>query len=739
MNFYVTCPKGFEQLVETEVKNLRCYDSDSYTIKIGNGGITVDADHQFIYHFSLATRVATRILLMVADEPCQSREDVYRISRAVPWLQHFQKEHIERTGFTVDFSGKNDAIRHTQFGAQVIKDGIVDQLREFTEQRPFVDTKDPDLRIAGRLAKGRLTIAVDLSGHSLHQRGYRLEAGDAPVKEHIASAILARAKALEGSQLVDPMCGSGTFCIEFALLKLGVSPRLSRAEYGFKQWKQFNSDQFLGIYDSYKEQFDHALKVAEGAGNVLAFGSDADARVVSAARANAERAKIGSLLRFETQDIGQYQRPDFIDSKAGLLVCNPPYGTRLGERSQLPTLYQALSKLAKSTFAGWRGAILAGDKDLADSLRMGGAKTYRFLNGSIESTLVVFAIKDQSESRLKPVHTRLADNELSQTAQGLYNRLKKNLRTRKSWAKREKVSAFRLYDADIPEYASAIDLYYDMSDTLHIHLQEYAAPKTIDPGKAKRRLQETAVAVAKLFDLDADGEQRLIIKEREQKSGRDQYELTGNEAEPFEVREGRATLIVDLKSRLDTGLFLDHRPLRLQIAKHFESMRGGAFLNLFCYTATATVHAALAGAERSVSVDTSNTYLNWAKDNYAQNALNPYRHVLERKDVWEYLSGCREGFDLIMLDPPTFSNNRSTGRVFDVEQDHPQYILRCLELLLPGGVLYFSTNKKRFKPAPELDRLPADMRIEEVSAKTIDIDFKRPSPIHRTWKISRES
>ena len=736
MDFYIACPKGFEQLVEQEIRVLPCFDPNDSEIKIGNGGLSINADHAFIYHFSLSTRYATRLLLQVADEPCRTREDLYRCAKSVPWLQHFAKEHISRLGIAVDFKGKSEEIRHTQFGAQVVKDGIVDQLQEFTDERPFVDVKDPDIRIAARLAKGRISISVDLSGASLHRRGYREETGEAPIKEHIAAAILHRAKALDLSQIVDPMCGSGTFCIEYALMSLGVSPRLARAEFGFKQWKQFDQDQFLAIRASYQQQFDDALAKATQAKRCFALGSDEDARTVSAARANAERAGVGALVRFDTYPLKSFQRSDLIRAEQGLLVTNPPYGARLGDREHLPALYQELSSFAKEHFPGWRGAILAGDKDLADSLRMGGAKRYRFLNGAIESVLLVFDIKATGLAKLKPVHSSLIEENLSESAQGLLNRLQKNLKKRIAWAKTKAIHAYRLYDADIPEYASAIDIYYDKHEDLHIHLQEYAAPKSIDPAKAKKRFHETKVALAKLFSLDKRGEAALVVKAREQKSGSMQYEVTGDEAEHFPVREGKGVFYVDLKARLDTGLFLDHRPLRLQIAQDFSKRRNGAFLNLFCYTASASVHAALSGAERTISVDTSNTYLNWAKDNFAANALNPYRHVLERKDVWEYLSKCREGFDVIMLDPPTFSNNRDSGRVFDVEKDHGQYITRCIELLRPQGVLYFSTNKRRFKLDSELAEKLPKIAIEDISAQTIDLDFKRPSPIHRTWRFS---
>ena len=767
MRLFIACPKGFEHLVEAEIQALSenqasCQYAD---LSIGNGGVELEAELAFVYHFSLATRVSTRLLRLIADEPCGDREELYRAARSVPWLQHLAAESIEHLAISVDFSGRSDEIRHSQFGAQVVKDGLVDQLRDHIDARPIIDTKDPDLRIAARLHKGRVTLAIDLSGRSLHQRGYRLQTGDAPLKENLAAAMLKRAKAGDAEQLADPMCGSGTFCIEFALLKLGASPRLKRREYGFLHWKQHDDELWRSIQDGYQQHFEIArLAQSKKANALLAAGFDEDALAIAAAKTNAESVGLSEFLSFKQTTIEQHARPSELDDERGLVITNPPYGERLGERAHLPSLYQSLSAMLKDHYAGWRGAVLAGDKGLADSLRMGSAKRYRFRNGPLENTLVVFEIKGQGSARLKPVHALLRDVELTEAAEGLLNRLKKNLAKRNKWLKRgtgeQPIAAYRLYDADLPEYASAVDVYNDREGLLHIHLQEYAAPKSVDPGKAKRRLADTQIALAKLFELDAEGETRLVIKARERQKGADQYQRTGDDERRFVVKEGRAAFYVDLGARLDTGLFLDHRPLRLKIASDFHKTRDRRFLNLFCYTASATVHAALGGAASSVSVDTSNTYLGWARDNFRLNAMNPYQHILERQDVWAYLEKCREGFDVIMLDPPTFSNNRSEQRVFDVQQDHAQYVRRCIDLLKPGGKLYFSCNRRKFRLDAELvarykseksgTAIDIDRDIDnesgasqavtmtEITSETIDLDFKRPSPIHRAWCFERK-
>src|SRR5690606_34305272 len=260
------------------------------------------------------------------------------------------------------------------------------------------------------------------------------------------------------------------------------------------------------------------------------------------------------------------------------------------------------------------------------------------------------------------------------------------------------ISCYRLYDADMPEFAVAVDLYDGWA-----HVQEYAAPASVSEDKAQARLQDVLVALPQVLGTPAE---RVVLKQRQRQTGKQQYERMDRRGEFLTVQEGQVRLLVNLTDYLDTGLFLDHRPMRLRIA---EEARGKRFLNLFCYTASATVHAAVGGARRTTSVDLSKTYLDWARRNLALNGLSDLHQLVQ--DRGEY--------DLIVLDPPTFSNSKRMDDVFDVQRDHVQLLDMAMARLAPGGVLYFSNNFRRFKLDPALEE---KYQVEDISAQTLDKD-----------------
>ncbi|TLX60190.1 bifunctional 23S rRNA (guanine(2069)-N(7))-methyltransferase RlmK/23S rRNA (guanine(2445)-N(2))-methyltransferase RlmL, partial [Stutzerimonas nosocomialis] len=309
---------------------------------------------------------------------------------------------------------------------------------------------------------------------------------------------------------------------------------------------------------------------------------------------------------------------------------------------------------------------------------------------------------------------------LTEGGQMFANRLQKNLRQLGKWARREGIECYRVYDADMPEYALAIDLYGDW-----VHVQEYAPPRSIDPEKAQARLLDALGAIPHALGISQD---RVVVKRRERQSGTRQYERQASQGQFLEVAEGGVRLLVNLTDYLDTGLFLDHRPLRLRIQREAAGKR---FLNLFCYTATATVHAAKGGARSTTSVDLSKTYLDWARRNLSLNGFSD-RHRLEQGDVMAWLADDRGEYDLIFIDPPTFSNSKRMEGVFDVQRDHVALLDLAMARLAPGGVLYFSNNFRKFV----LDAgLEARYAVEEISASTLDEDFKRNTKIHRAWRM----
>jgi 23S rRNA (guanine2445-N2)-methyltransferase / 23S rRNA (guanine2069-N7)-methyltransferase len=308
------------------------------------------------------------------------------------------------------------------------------------------------------------------------------------------------------------------------------------------------------------------------------------------------------------------------------------------------------------------------------------------------------------------------------------NRITKNLRSLGKTARQQDVSNFRLYDADMPEYALAIDRYVEVgSGTAHLYVQEYAAPDSVEPAAAVRRRAEAMSVLPGATQVDPAN---VHLRVRRRQRGSSQYSRLGRDGAHVRVAEGGLTFLVNFTDYLDTGLFLDHRLTRQRLR---ASAADRCFLNLYCYTASATVYAAAGGARRSLSIDLSTTYLDWAAQNFRANGLLRESHELLRADCSEWLaSASAASWDLIFLDPPTFSNSKRMQGVLDIQRDHMQLLGQCMQLLAPGGLLLFSTNAQRFKLE---DAAREQWAVQDVSAATIPFDFKRNPRIHRAYEL----
>ena len=301
------------------------------------------------------------------------------------------------------------------------------------------------------------------------------------------------------------------------------------------------------------------------------------------------------------------------------------------------------------------------------------------------------------------------------------NRLRKNRRRLSPWLRREGISCYRVYDADIPEYAAAVDIYHG-----HPHIAEYAAPKSVPDDTANRRLEALVQAVCSVFEVPAG--ERVAVKRRERQKGTGQYQRLEQTGERLVVSEGAVKALVNLHDYLDTGLFLDHRPLRTWVSRE---AKGRHFLNLFSYTGAATLHAAAGGATTSTSVDASATYLDWFGANLALNGFSDRQHRAIRADVRSWLAEETRQYDLIMLDPPSFSNSKRHDD-FDVQRDHYALLELAMARLTGEGILYFSTNSRRFK----LDaRALETWQVSDVTQQSIPEDFRRNQRIHACWRI----
>jgi 23S rRNA (guanine2445-N2)-methyltransferase / 23S rRNA (guanine2069-N7)-methyltransferase len=705
MELFATCPRALETVLADELRAL-----DAADVQPMRAGVAFAGTLETAYRAVLWSRVANRVLLPLTRVPAGDPDELYASLRTIDWSAHL----TAKLTLAVDFTQIGSAITHTQFGAQRVKDAIVDQLRENTGARPSVDRESPDVLVNVHVDGATATVSIDLAAESLHRRGWRGPGAEAPLKENLAAAILLLAgwpaRAKEGAPLVDPMCGSGTLLIEAAWMAQNRAPGLFRAERSPGGW--LGHDAAL-----WRKLTDEARAAATTTAPPL-HGFDMDARAVALARENARRAGVESLIHFEKRPLAELEAPA---GGPGLVVTNPPYGERLGDERELEKLYALLGDILKRRFPGWTGWVLTGNLALGKKLGLRPAQRIPLWNGPIECRLYELPISTEAPIADEPIWRK--PRPPSAHAEMFANRLTKNLKHLRKWAKREEVSCFRVYDADLPEYAVAVDLYEDAA-----HVQEYECPPTVDPLAAEQRLHDVMAMVPGVLGVDP---KQVFLKVRKRQRGLEQYEKQGDAHAEKIVHEGGHKFLVNLSDYIDTGLFLDHRTLRKTIA---DGAHGKRFLNLFAYTGTATVYLAKAGARSSLTVDLSNTYLDWAQRNFDLNGLDERAHELERADVMDWLGHARGPWDIIFCAPPTFSRSKSMRGDFDVQRDHVDLIRRCAALLGNGGVLWFSNNLRKFKmDAAAL----APLAVEDWSKRTLPEDFRRNPRIHNTWRITR--
>ena len=714
-SWLATCPKGLELLLANELQEL-----GATGVKETVAAVHFEGSVELAYRACLWSRLANRILLPLHSFMLNSADDLYQQCNDIAWESHFTAAQ----SIAIDFIGTSRHIDNTMYGSQRVKDAVVDRIRRVEGERPNVDPKNPDIRIQVRQHKGRVTVSLDISGESLHRRGYRTGQGSAPIKENLAVALLLRAGwpeiAANGGALLDPMCGSGTLIIEGAMMAADIAPGILRGHYGFHYWLQHDQALWDSLVVEAQERKAAGLEKLE----LDIRGYDANPRVLEFTTQNIENAGLDEHIRLAHKPIDQFGKPT---AETGLLLTNPPYGERLGEIDELIPLYQKLGTVLQKNFNGWKAAIFTGNVDLGRETDLSPTKQYSLFNGTIPCKLLVFTDMTSKSARIaERLSTPAPAQELTEGARMVLNRLKKNQRRLDSWRKKSNISCYRLYDADIPEYAVAVDI-YDQS----VYVQEYAPPATISEKVARERFAEVKQAV-KAFSAHYRG--KTHYKERRRQKGDSQYQrATEGASDIIEVTEGRGRFEVNLSDYLDTGLFLDHRPVRAMMG---ELVQGKSFLNLFCYTAAASVQAALAGAKSSLSIDMSNTYLDWAGRNFELNNLSASKHQLLRADCLKWLEEEGELYDVIFLDPPTFSNSKKMDSVLDIQRDHGDMIRNAMAKLAPNGVLIFSNNFRKFK-MDELTERQFD--CQNITPQTLDMDFERNPRIHNVWKITRRS
>ncbi|HBT4821206.1 TPA: bifunctional 23S rRNA (guanine(2069)-N(7))-methyltransferase RlmK/23S rRNA (guanine(2445)-N(2))-methyltransferase RlmL [Klebsiella quasipneumoniae subsp. similipneumoniae] len=697
-SLFASTARGLEELLKTELEGLGATDC-----QVVQGGVHFQGDTRLLYQSLMWSRLASRIMLPLGECRVYSDLDLYLGVQAIPWTEMFNPGAT----FAVHFSGLNEEIRNSQYGALKVKDAIVDSFTRKNLPRPNVDRESPDLRINVWLNKETAHISLDLSGEGLHLRGYRDGTGMAPIKENLAAAIVMRSGWVPGTPLLDPMCGSGTLLIEAAMLATDRAPGLHRGHWGFGGWAQHDDV----IWKEVKAEAQTRARQGLAAYGSRFYGSDVDARVIDRARRNARRAGIGELIDFEVKDVAQLNNP-LPKGPYGTVISNPPYGERLESEPALIALHSLLGRIMKSQFGGWNLSVFSASPELLSCLQLRADKQFKAKNGPLDCVQKNYHLSESEGG--KP----------AMLAEDFANRLRKNLKKFEKWARQEGIECYRLYDADLPEYNVAIDRYADW-----VVVQEYAPPKTVDAHKARQRLFDIIAATIAVLGIAPN---KLVLKTRERQKGKNQYQKMAEKGDFIEVQEYNARLWVNLTDYLDTGLFLDHRIARRMLG---QMSKGKDFLNLFSYTGSASVHAGLGGARSTTTVDMSRTYLEWAERNLRLNGLTGRAHRLMQADVLGWLRESTEQFDLIFIDPPTFSNSKRMEDAFDVQRDHIRLMTDLKRLLRKGGTIMFSNNKRGFRM--DHDGLAAlGLKAQEISQKTLSQDFARNRQIHNCWLIT---
>ena len=690
--FFAAASRGTEELLARELEELGITPVSATRAGVAFGSRLADG-----YRACLWSRVASRVLLPLATFDATDPEALYDGIHAVDWTAHLGPERT----LAVSVAGRHSPIGPSHFVALKVKDAIVDRVREAEGARPDIDKRDPDVRIHVHSTDPRVIVSLDLVGRGLHHRGHERSGASAPLRENLAAALLRIADWPERSAstpLLDPMCGSGTLLVEAAAMALDVAPGLERERFGAEGWRQHDTELWSRLRAEAMERRSRArgrsLRIA---------GFDASRSALRTARDYVARAGFSPNVTLEVRDLS-HARPLWDD--AGLVITNPPYGERLGESAELGPLYEMLGDVLKRRFPGWTAWVLGGNRALEKRIGLRPASRAVLFNGPIECRFLKIPISDAPPTSDRGPGWRRSGEE----ARGFAKRLRANARRLRPWAEREKLTCYRMYDADIPLYNITVD-WYDG----RVRVEEYPRPPKVPEIDADRRLRDALLVVSEVLEVDRS-DVVLRVSRRPGQNGRSEHH--GDRGRFQTVREGGLLFRVNLDDHPKTGLTLDERLLRRWI---LERADGCHFLNLFAGTCAASVAAAAGGARSTTSVDRSRTNLDWGRANFNLNGETGDAHHFVRDDAMGFVRGrCSgRGFSLALVIPTS------------AETDHRRLLAATARLLHPDGEVLFATRTKRF----ELDE--EDLRglsSHEITAPLTPPDFVS-RPRLRVWRI----
>ena len=750
MKLVAACAFGLEAIVKRELIALGYGDARVEQ----PGRIVFSGDESAICRCNLWLRTADRILVEVLQFEAPDFDALFDTAKQFDWSQH-----IPPVGsFPVVAKTRNSQLTSLPAIQRSVKKAVVESMK-LAHSVEQLDESGPTYRIEVALLDDVATITIDTTGASLHKRGYRKLSAEAPIKETLAAAMIELSVWKPARLLVDPFCGSGTIPIEAAMIGLNMAPGWKRAaegDFAASQWPTISAT----IWDEAKieanDLFQRDLKLQ-------IIGTDRDEEVLSIARYHAEQAGVANQIHFQQRAFDELRSK----REFGCIVTNPPYGERLEEQQRWLGLYQSIPAVMQR-LPTWSLFLITSMPQFEQLVQKKATRRRKLYNGRIECTYYQFlgprpprtesprpneSISDLSEpatginaeidsslsgaGKIETAKTESAKSKKPDVAPifgGLQpkdheqaelfkSRLAKRARHLRRWPKRG-ITCYRLYEKDIPEIPLVVDRYEDF-----LQITEYERPHERDLARHAAWLELMKKTAAATLDI---GIQRVVLKSKIKDPEFGQYKKFDQTGRRKTVHEGDLKFLVNLTDYVDTGLFLDHRITRQMVR---DEAADKDFLNLFAYTGAFSVYAAAGGARSTTTVDLSKNYLDWARANLSANGFEGDIHQFIAADAMEFLrSAARdlpECFDLAVVDPPTYSNSKRTEEDWDVQKSHVELLNLLRPVMRAGGVVYFSTNFRRFK----LDEASIrGFEIREISKQTVPEDF-RNKRIHRCWRM----
>jgi 23S rRNA (guanine2445-N2)-methyltransferase / 23S rRNA (guanine2069-N7)-methyltransferase len=743
LELIATAAAGTEAVVKRELAALG-YAARSVT----PGRLLFPGDPIAICRANLWLRTGERVLIHAGSFPATDFGLLFDGTAALAWEQWLPKD----AEFPVQGRSHRSQLSSVPACQRIVKRAIVKRLQEAHRVEHLPET-GPRCSIEITLRDDVAMLTLDTTGAGLHKRGYRRLVGEAQLRETLAAALVQLSFWRPGRVLADPFCGTGTIPIEAALIGRNIAPGLNR-QFAAETWPALDAR-------NWQIAREEARDVARPPLSERLLGYDIDPEALSLARYHAERAGVA-------EDIHWQERP-FTELRAkaeyGCIITNPPYGERMGADAEIEQLYKTFP-LVLRRLPTWSHYILSARSDLETLVGQQADRRRKLYNGPIECTYYQFhgprpprhgaltletdaASRDEQQelsidhSHAAPLSAEPASapkpslkeaavgpafggllQESKRQAEEFANRLRKRARHLRRWPTRRGITCYRLYERDVPEVPLVVDRYEDA-----LHIAEFARPHDRSPAQHADWLDLMARTAGDVLDVPRN---RVFVKHRDRQRGAAQYERVDDRQAQFVVHEGGLKFLVNLSDYVDTGLFLDHRITRQLVRETAAHKR---FLNLFAYTASFTAYAAAGGATATTTVDKSATYMDWARKNLELNGFVGPQHQLLRSDIQAFVAGLSPSaqWDLAVVDPPTFSNTKGSEEIWDVQRDHANLLQRLAAHIVPDGVVYFSSNFRRFK----LDETAlSDYSIRDITRQTIPEDF-RNQRIHKCWKLVR--